>query len=87
MQLKEIDNINEAENDEYHELDLPETGNGKEINSKSIKEAAKSGERIQQKFKTLDTMKKRTPFIAQKGKLLILSRKVKIKVTTVMKAS
>jgi len=42
--------INEAENDERQESDLPETGNGKEINSESIKEAAKKiDERLKDK--------------------------------------
>ena len=45
-----------------------------------------NGERTQQKYKTLGMMKKRTPFTAQKVKLLVLYRKVKRKVTTVMKA-
>jgi transposase len=50
LHLKAIDVINEAENDEYQESDLPETGNGKEINSESIREAAKKiDERLKDK--------------------------------------
>ena len=50
LHLKEIDIINETENEEYQDSDLPETGNGKEINSESIKEAAKKiDERLKDK--------------------------------------
>jgi hypothetical protein len=41
IHLKEIDLIEEAENAEYSQQDLPEMGNGKEINSAAITEFAK----------------------------------------------
>ena len=39
--LKEIDIIEDLENAEFADADLPETGNGKEINSEAIEEFAK----------------------------------------------
>ena len=48
--LKEIDIINDSENAEYEDRDLPETGNGKQIDSEAIKEAAKKiDERLKEK--------------------------------------
>ncbi len=46
--FREIDELQRLEDEEYGEKDLPETGNGKEIDSKAIEETAK---RINERLK------------------------------------